>query len=68
MDKFMAVLHKYIGGFVTWWKNLTGLETKVYFNGKLPVNWGVISIPIIMMLGMVFFFKGGLLDYWGLLW
>jgi hypothetical protein len=61
MDKLMGFLMKVFTGFFDWWGNLTGLGTKSYFDGKLIVNWKVISIPLILMALMVLFLPGGLL-------
>jgi len=58
----MAVLHKGLTTFFDWWGNLTGLETKYYFDGKLVVNWKVISPMIILMIVMVLFLPSGLVD------
>lgn len=61
LDKLMAYLHAGFDKFFTWWGDLTGLGTKTYFNGKLVVNWKVISVPIILIILMVVFLPGGLL-------
>jgi len=60
MDKVMAFLHKYIGGFFTWWANLTKLPTKTY--GNISVNWPIVSFGLLVMLAMVLFLPGGLGD------
>ena len=61
MDKLMGFLMKVFNGFFDWWGNLTGLGTKVYFDVKLPVNWKVISVPLILIVLMILFLPGGLL-------
>ena len=62
----MFGLMRVIGGFMDWWKKLVPIPTTTVF-GK-PIVWSVISFPIFLMLVAIFFFKGGLLDYWSILW
>lgn len=62
MDKVMAFLMKYIGGFFAWWKELTGLEYKYYEKLGFGVNWPVISFGLLVMLAMVLFLPGGVGD------
>jgi hypothetical protein len=60
-----------VKGFMDWWGDYTGLETKVYnmwILGPTPVSWVPVSLGLTFIFIMVFFFKGGLLDYWGILW
>lgn len=61
MDKLIAKLMAGFTAFFDWWGNLTGLGTKSYFDGKLNVNWKVISVPLILIVLMVLFLPGGLL-------
>ena len=55
MDRVMAFLHKYIGGFFQWWKELTGLETKYYFDGKLRVVWHIVAFVVLLWVLMLVF-------------
>lgn len=61
LDKLMAKLQGAFTKFFDWWGNLTGLGTKTYFDGKLIVNWKVISPMLILIALMVLFLPGGLL-------
>jgi hypothetical protein len=61
MDKLMNALMNGFTAFFDWWGDLTGLGTKSYFDGKLIVNWKVISVPLLLIALMVVFLPGGLL-------
>lgn len=59
MDRLMVFLHKYIGGFFSWWKDWTGLPTVMY--GKTQVNWSIVVFGLLVMLAMVLGLPGGLI-------
>jgi len=61
MDKVMAFLHKYIGGFFAWWEELTGLEYKFYEKLGFGVNWPTVSFGLLVIACMIIFLPGGLL-------
>lgn len=54
MKKFMAFLMKYIGGFFTWWQELTKLPT-IKYSERLSVNWSLVVFWILLIVGMVVF-------------
>ena len=62
MDKLMAFLHKYIGGFFACWQNLTGLEYKYYEKLGFGVQWPIVSFGLLVMLLMVLLLPGGVGD------
>lgn len=62
MDKLMEVLHKGLRTFFDWWGNLTGIENKSYFDGKLNVNWVTITPMLILIVLGVLFLPSGIVD------
>lgn len=58
----MAALQAGFTKFFDWWGNLTGLGTKTYFDGKLVVNWKVISPMLILIVLGVLFLPSGIVD------
>ena len=58
MDSVMAFLMKYVGGFFTWWKNVTKLPTVVYTfkSGKrVSVNWSLVVFVLLLWVAMWLF-------------
>ncbi len=49
--------------FFDWWGKLTGMEYKFYEKLGFGVNWPIISVALIVMVGMALFLPGGLVDY-----
>jgi hypothetical protein len=59
MDKVMAFLMKYIGGFFTWWEGL--LDWPVSTIGGKTVKWSFVAFWLLIVVAMVLFLPGGLL-------
>ena len=51
MDKLMAFLMKYVGGFFTWWQKIVPLPTVTY-REKFSVNWSMVSFMLLVWIAM----------------
>ena len=54
MDAIMTFLHKYIGGFFTWWQKLTKLPT-IKYSDNLSVNWAMVTFVVLIWIAMFVF-------------
>jgi len=54
MDKVMAFLMKYVGGFFTWWANVTRLPTLKYswLGKEFSVNWSIVTFVVVLWILM----------------
>jgi hypothetical protein len=71
MDKVMAFLMKYVGGFMAWWKDITGLEYRTYnmwLLGPTGVSWAPVSFGLLVIVLMALLLPTGLADRWGWFW
>lgn len=59
MDKVMAFLMKYVGGFFTWWNGL--LDWPVSTIGGKTVKWSYVAFAVLVWICMFLFLPGGLL-------
>lgn len=59
LDKLMAFLHKYIGGFLRWWNGLVNWPVSVI--GGKTVKWSYIVFALLVWMAMFLFLPGGLL-------
>jgi hypothetical protein len=57
MDKTMAFLQKYIGGFFSWWEKASRLPTikYVWLGKEFSVNWSIVTFVVIIWIGMWLF-------------
>ena len=60
MDKVMAFLMKYVGGFFTWWNGLLDWPVTVTKGGKV-IKWSYIALAAIVWGAMILFLPGGVL-------
>ena len=59
MDRLMAFLQKYVGGFFNWWQDITGLPTVKY--GDTQVDWSIVVFITLVIILMVLGLPGGLI-------
>lgn len=63
MDRLMAFLQKYIGGFFDWWEDFTGLPTLTYsgdFN-DITINWSIVAFFLAVIMFMMIALPGGII-------
>ena len=68
MNKLMEFLHAKFRAFFDFWARFTGTETKWYRDGKLQVNWPIVTFMLFVMFLAVLLLPSGLADIFNWYW